>query len=430
MVYQRQEKVTFINDFSGGLVTQRSELNKMPLNSTPDSMDTYADEDGALHKRLGRTRLNSSQAGAGTKDGNGLFDFQGTLVGSFGTTYYYMEELDGTWNSLQTGMADEVIECENYIGNLIICNWAHDSAKTMQNGATSLSNLTTSVAGTGKHPKIYKDHLCVSGVQGYPYTFYYSQVSDFDDFADGGTWPVQTHNGDELTGWGELEDRLYAFKSWSIHQMTFRGGSPYWARRQITYDVGSPASRTIKTVQLKNGEQVILFLGADKRIYEFNGFDVRAVSAAFDRPNGISSICMQSLNQGALKYSHAVVDTVKKHYILYVANGGSSTMTHGLVYNYHTGACWPFSNQTLKSSAQVIDANDRRWIIAADYDGYAYKWDYGNRDHETTISSYHTTPRFLLEPGTAQEAFEVTLDLKQVSDDSVSFRHRTDYQDD
>jgi len=376
----RTDRVSGIQDFSGGLNTKVKELNGMSIKHTPDCMDVYADLDGSLHKRNGRTKLNSTQAGAGSKDGHGLFDWEGTLIGSFGTTYYKMDEMDGTWDSLQDTMSDETIQCENYQGNLFICNWGGDYIKTMQTGGTSLTNLNTSnVGGRGKHPKVYKDHFIVSGVPGYPYTFYYTESADIDDFDSGGTWPINTHDGDELTGWMELEGRLYASKRWSIHQATYRGGSPYWAVQQRAW-AGTRSPLTMKNVILKSGEEVLMFLGSDRKLYQFDGSNCNAVSAAFEESNEICPIAMDTLNQGGLVYAHAIVDSVNHWYVVFVPNGGTSTITHALAYNYYTGAVWPFSGQVLKSSASAVDSNGRKWVIVAGYDGYAYRWNYGNTD--------------------------------------------------
>ena len=425
----RTERSPLINNFQGGLNTKVKELNGMDIKFTPDSMDVYADLDGSLHKRYGRTKLNSAAVGAGSLDGHGLFDFEGTLIGSFGTTYYKMDELDGTWDSLQTSMSDETIECEDYQGNLFICNWGGDYIKTMQTGGTSLSSLnTTNVGGRGKHPKVYKDHFIVSGVPGYPYTFYYTENGDIDDFANGGTWPINTHDGDELSGWGELEGRLYAFKRWSIHQATYRGGSPYWAVQQITRGKGTRSPLTIKNVTLRTGEEVLMFLGSDRKLYQFDGYNCNAVSAAFEENNEICPIAMDTLNQGGLAYAHATVDSVNHWYVVFVPNGGTSTITHAFAYNYYTGAVWPFAGQTLKSSTLAIDKNGKSWVIVADYDGYAYRWNYGNKDNTTTISAYHTTPRMFIDaPAILKEQIQVTVSMKAISDDTVNFYHREDY---
>ena len=428
---RRADATRLLNNFSTGLLTKIKELNGMDIKATPDCMDVYADLDGSLHKRAGRTKLNSVQTGAGSRDCHGLFDFEGTLIGSFGTTYYKMEEMDGTWDSLQTSMSDDTVEMEDYQGNLFICNWAGDYIKTMQVNGTSMTNLnTTNVGGQGAHPKVYKDHLLVSGVPGYPYTFYYSEVSDIDDFANGGTWPINTHDGDELTGWGELEGRNYAFKRWSIHQTTYRGGSPYWSVQQMVRGKGTRSPLTIKNVTLKTGEEVLMFLGSDRKLYQFDGYNCNAVSSGFEENNEICPIALDTLNQGGLKYAHAVIDSENHWYILFVPNGGTSTITHALAYNYYTGAVWPFSGQTLKSSVSAIDANGKRWTIAGDYNGYAHRWNYGTSDDGTTISSYHTTPRMFIDhPATLKEEFEVLVSLKAISDDTVNFQYRLDYND-
>ena len=375
-------KPSVLSNFSLGLITKIKELNGMDMKASPDTMDFYSDIDGSLKKRRGIVKVHLTPTGV-TSRCNGLFDFESTIIGCFGTTYYKMEEADGTWDSLTggTGMADEISEFENYSGNLIITNWSWGYAKTMQVGGSTLTNIsTTNIAGRGKHPKIYKDHLLMSDMPGYPYTFYYSEVADFDDFANGGTWPVLTHDGDTLTGWGELQNRLYAFKRWSIHQMTFRGGSPYWARTQLTFGLGTRSPRTIKNITLKNGTEVLMFLGSDRKLYQFDGYNADPVSPAFEEINGISPISMDTLNQGVLEEAHAVVDPINHRYILFVANGGTSTMTHALVFNYFTGACWPAQNQVYRSSASVLSSIGRRTLMVGDYYGMAYRYEVGNLD--------------------------------------------------
>jgi len=377
----KRKQIAKLNDFSSGLITKIAELNDMDIKGTPDCMDVYTDLDKALRMRNGATKLNTAPVGAGTKECNGLFNYEGTLIGSFGTTYYKMEEIDETWDSLQTGMEDEIVEFEDYSGNLIITNWGGAFAKTMQVGDSSMTTLNSNnAAGRAKHPKVFRDHLLMSGVPGAPYTFSYSQVNDFDDFENGGTWPIVTHDGDLLTGWGELQGRPYAFKRWSTHQLTYRGGSPYWSRREIKRGVGTRSSRTIKNVTLKNGEEVIMFLGSDGKLYQFDGYDATPMSSNFEENNGIAPLSMETINQGSFEASHAVVDPIKHWYILYAANGGTSTITHGIIYNYYTGAMWPFYNQLYKSSVSALDANNRRWVIVGDYHGTAYRWRHGTID--------------------------------------------------
>lgn len=293
---------------------------------------------------------------------------------------------------------------------------------------TMIDLNTSHAAGKGKHPKIYKDHLLMSGVPDYPYTFWYSAVNDYTNFDDGGNWPIVTHDGDILTGWGELQNRLYAFKRWSIHQMTYRGGSPYWARTQITWGIGTAAPLTIKNATLSDGKEVLMFLGADRRIYQFDGYNCSPVSTNIEENNGISPISMLTLNQYGLEYAHAVVDTQKHWYILFVANGGSTDITHAIVYNYFTGACWPFDTQNYRASCTALDSVGRRWRIVGGRDGYAYRWQYGNTDSGTTITSYHTTPRLLVGKDSTIEIPQVVLSMAAVSDDNILFNHREEYR--
>jgi len=162
--------------------------------------------------------------------------------------------------------------------------------------------------------------------------------------------------------------------------MTYRGGSPYWARTQITFGIGTRSPRTIKNITLKNGAEVLMFLGSDRKLYQFDGYNSDPVSPAFEEINGISPISMDTLNQGVLEEAHAVIDPVNHLYILFVANGGTSTMTHALHFNYFTGACYPMQNQFYRSSASILSSIGRRTMIAGDYYGMAYRYGVGNLD--------------------------------------------------
>src|SRR3990167_4815938 len=142
-------KVASIASFNKGLITKIKELNGMDIGGSPDVMDYYSDIDGSLKKRKGSAKIHYTPTSV-TARCNGLYDFESTVIGCFGTVYYKMEEMDGTWDSLQTGMADEISEFEDYSGNLVITNWNWDYAKTMAVGGTSLTNIsTTNIAGRG-----------------------------------------------------------------------------------------------------------------------------------------------------------------------------------------------------------------------------------------------------------------------------------------
>src|SRR3990167_7044081 len=100
-------KVASINSFNKGLITKIRELNGMDMGGSPDTVDFYSDIDGSLKKRKGSMKLHYTPTGV-TSRCNGLFDFESTVIGCFGTTYYKMEEADGTWDSFSGTMIDEI----------------------------------------------------------------------------------------------------------------------------------------------------------------------------------------------------------------------------------------------------------------------------------------------------------------------------------
>jgi hypothetical protein len=77
----------------------------------------------------------------------------------------------------------------------------------------------------------------------------------------------------------------------------------------------------------------------------------------------------------------------------------------------------------------MLDGNGKRWIIVGDYAGYAHRWQYGNDDDGTTISAYHTTPRLKIKKGDMSQDFSVIMSMKAISDDTVNFQYRSNYND-
>ena len=423
-------KVNRIDNFSGGLNTKIQELNGMDIKDTPDCMNVYADVDGALRKRKGYTKLNSSVAGAGTKNANIVYDFSGTAFGIFGTASYKMEELDGTWDALDTGLTDTKWYADNFAGTLVLGSYDYDTTRTWNGTASTTTAITDTDAPRARYPKVWQNYVWWWNVRGNENRLQRSDYSDATAYTATSYNDIITHDGDIGTGVGELKGVMYCFKRWSIHRVSYLGGTPLVDIKQMTSGIGAASHNSIKNVTIPNKGEVLLFLGADKKMYMFDGYSATPISTKFEQNNGIAPLSLDTINTGGMKFSHAIVDEVNHLYILFVPNGGTSTITHAFAYNYHTGACYPYSNQLFKSSAIMLDSNGKQWVIAGDYSGYAHRWNYGNNDNGTTISAYHTTPRiFSQTPAILNKQRQIRIDLKTHSDDTISFQHREDYNE-
>ena len=419
---------TSLVDFSGGLNTKRKELNKMKITETPDCMDVYSDVDGSLHKREGRTKLDSTQRGAGSYDSNILYDLGGTLFGMFGTSSFKMDELDGTFDALDTGLTDCKYFGANYSGTLVLGNYNYDIPRYWNGTAATTSAIADTDCPRARYPMEYQGYIFWWNVRNNPNRLQRSDYGTYDTYTATNYNDIITHDGDVGTGLAKLKGVLYAFKRWSIHRISYLGGTPLLDIRQMTTGIGAISHDTIRNITIPDKGEVLIFLGADKRLHIFDGYSPTPVSGNFEESNDICPIACQTLNTGGIKFAHAVVDESRHWYVLFVPNGGDSTMTHCFVYNYHTGACFPFANQTLASSVVATDTNGKKWVVVGDYSGYAFKWYYGNKDDTTTISAYHTIPRvFYKTPQALVKNRQVRIDMKALSDDIISFQHRQDY---
>lgn len=426
----KDNKPTRVSSFGGGLNTKVKELNGMDISESPDCMDVYSDVDGALHKRHGRTRLNSAAVGAGTKDANILYDFSGTAFSIFGTSSFKMDELDGTWDALDTGLTDSAWFADNYAGTLVTGNYDYATPRTWNGTATTTTAITDTDCPRARYPKSWENYVWWWNVKGNTSRLQRSDYGSATAYTATSYNDIITHNGDIGTGIGELKGVMYCFKRWSLHRVSYLGGTPLVDIRQMTRGVGTIAHNTIKNVTVPGKGENLIFLGADRKLYMFDGYNATPISTKFEEGNNIAPMALDTINLGGMKFAHAIVDETNHWYVLFVPNGGDSTITHCFAYNYHTGACFPFSNQTLSASSVMIDSNGKQWIIVGDYSGFAHRWNYGNVDHATTISAYHTTPRlFYQSPSTLAKPRYIRLDLKTHSDDTVSFQHREDYNE-
>lgn len=428
-----------IADFSGGLDTKSNPLN-IPSTKLPYVLNCHTNIRGSVVSRSGYTQLNSSGE---TGSANGLYDYpidSGTrmLVQLRGGSFYKMDDLDGTWDSvtLAAGLTDARLEFETFdlgtgANRLIISS--HSGVDQMQywDGSGSFTQITDAEAGTPRYIRVWQQRVFAVGISTNPNNLRWSNSGSVTAWTAADNADIITNDGDVVTGLGILKKNLFVFKRYSIHRVTYTGGDPIIEISPMIQGTGCIASRTIKNLNIPDIGECLVFLTADGRIVAFTGHSegLYNLSDPISVNNGIGPISMQQLNGGELGGAHAVVLPNKYWYMCFVPSSGSVLPDYCLVFDYLNKSWWPWDAMNFGSSAQVIVNNQIR-IYGQGNSGTlrTHRLDDGsNSDNGTAINRVVHTPRIHGQSTSVlSSSYGAQFVFDQIGDYDVDISHRLD----
>lgn len=138
----------------------------------------------------------------------------------------------------------------------------------------------TTLSGTapaGKYLALHKNRLMVSGGTA-PEAVFISKIGDPEDFSEAIPIRIPTWRGDAIINIVEYMDRLYVFMQHSIH-VIMGDVIEDFSTTPIINNIGCLCSSAVGT----NGANIV-FIGNDKRIYEFDGKDLDDISSESIKP--------------------------------------------------------------------------------------------------------------------------------------------------
>ena len=223
-----------------------------------------------------------------------------------------------------------------------------------------------------------------------------SAIDTYNDWSgtDSGTNDLITSGDIGITGSFILNDRMYVTKAWSIHRFSYTQSSPLIDIKQVKKTVGTKSPRSIKNVDIPEGE-IVIFLGTDKKLYLFDGLISAPVSDEMSIDNGISSVYFDNINSDAFDKVFAIVDQSLNHYKLYVPLGGSTVPDYVIVYDYLNKAFWPWQYNDTFSAGDISDdgAGLRAHYALTTSTGRICLLNSGASDNGTAIDSRYTTTK-------------------------------------
>lgn len=297
-----------------------------------------------------------------------------------------------------------------------------------------------SAAPIGKFVVIWKNYAFIAGIRGTPNGIRYSELSDYTTWPAANSLPTQfnTNDGDVITGIRILKGKLYVFKRYSIHRITFLGSNPTFQVDQIL-GIGTPSHYSIKEVDLGGDIGTVLILvTTDKKLVIFDGFNIQVINESLtEETNDLfgsaddQPLSFADMNFTYIDLFHAVVKNDTSEYILYSVLGSDTAVNYAFVFDYRTGGIFPYDGQIFSSSVFAISTNKARKLYTAGYTGYMWEMESGNSDDGSAINAYWVSGK--IKPGAVSllnKLLQLALHFKEVSSGStlnLNFQYRLDW---
>jgi hypothetical protein len=192
-----------------------------------------------------------------------------------------------------------------------------------------------------------------------------------------------------------LKGKLYIFKRYSIHRISYLGTNPTFQIDQIL-SIGSPSHYSIKEVDLGGDVgTVLMFLTTDKKLAVFDGYNIQVINDSLTEENNDlfataddQPVSFYDMNLIYVDLFHATVKQDTYEYILYCVLGSDTSVNYAFVLDYKTGGVYPYDGQVFASSCYAISTSKSKLLYCAGYTGYMWQMESGNSDDNSAINAY------------------------------------------
>lgn len=350
--------------------------------------------DGGPHKVGGAQKLNTVQvteSGSGVPV-HGLIDvwFQGTAGTETQKRFAYIgtkllkEDVDGTWDVLNTGLETDKIPAFEIFKDLVF--WASTSTVDVPKRWDGSAGTASNVGGTPPQFAFmvkHKNRMFAAGVASQPSRLYYSVDLDPNSWvaAGSGSIDIDPDDGDRITGLVTHKNELLIFKGphrLSIHRIT--GSSPTgadaYARVPFVTGVGGVNHNTIFRV----GDDLVFASPRGLHSLAATAAYGDYVEAFLSRP--ILTYYQDDLNHAVLHNSWGVNYQAKGLALWTFAKAGGTTRDVLLAYDYRfqpgRWVKWDSATGYLAANCLAVleKATSRKHrLFAGTTSGYVYELD-------------------------------------------------------
>lgn len=366
-----EKKYWSITDFSEGYI-DKIDNHLIPENATPDCQNVYASQIGALVKRRGQERLNSSALGGAV---TGLHSYyigssRYIVAASNGRAYYW----DGTgFQLIKDGLsAQSNVYFERCVNYLVAFNGSNAPWKWDGSSATALANAPSD----GQFCLLFKEKLFTVPASS-PSTLRWSDSFQPESWPAVNYWDVKKGDGDVITCLRAVYGDLFVFKRRSLHVLQ---GTSLDDFRLIEQD-GTTGCVGFRAAAVSG--PYLYFVG-DDGLYAWTG--ARAVNISAARIPKLWG----SINKA---YLHKACAVAWNNMVWFALPEGSS-QTNNLIIVYDPGPeggvegkFWIYRGINA-SCFTVFNSGDGLKLYSGDYSGYVNQQDCGYTDFGSPINAY------------------------------------------
>lgn len=322
-----------INDFNGGLVTNRPQTN-LELNQSPD-LDNILLLGTGFKKRLGDSVYNSTAMNNGANI-QGMTYFKPTsgveyLVAVCGDKVYDSNAFDGTMDDRTSTLT--ITAGQNNLWTFSFLNdkciavgGAPDAPFTLAGGANGA--LLAGSPVSGKFGFSVRDRMFICAPTANPSTVYWSVLANSADWSGTGSGnnAAETNDGDVLVGGMPLNNNaVLLFKNYSIHIMTV-DSSPFPIKPLIR-GTGACGKNAIV-----NANGLVYFITNEPRMKATDGYTI------YTFPDTIDDI-WDGINKSRLPYIQGIHDPIRNLIHWVVSDTTSATNNLDIIWDI-SRKCW------------------------------------------------------------------------------------------
>ena len=419
-------------DFSQKGLNTNPDIFSLQPGESPGCMNVDFDMT-TTKKRLGFSSMNTVVMEI--TGGDGMMDFgvgatpqDRRLLCASGTGLYYSTDVGKTWVNCHSGRTINLNSFAFIKNYAINCNDSYDPPLYWAgSAATNFEFIANLSAPLCKYTISHQGFAFLLNEQNNKRDVYYVDQNDMFTKASWSHFPLPSDRNDEITGAFILEKFLYVSTKYKLFRLSFVGGNPDWAYKEVKGWGFVP--RTFKKVQISEAGEVVIGLDWTKRIRVFNGDQDEIISGRIEKDNDITNFYLKKLNINFIDKSWAENDAKEQVYRLYLYYADSTKHTHCINFNYRDKIFYPYDNQNFSAGIMAQDtAYNLHMLVYNRTDGRIYCIDSGNRDVKTGINDYYES-NFLYKdiPGVVSKVQKVNLYFSITSSGTLYYEDRNDF---
>jgi hypothetical protein len=316
------------------------------------------------------------------------------------------------------------------IKTYLVQTYSNGDAPYYWNGVTTSLSLLSASAPGFKRAIEFQGFLIGFNTTANPMRAYYESTTTMigGAYADYFTLSPAV-NDDEVTEPFILNGRLYAGTKYGIFRISYVGGVTVFEFKQTIADIGV-VPNTAQLVVTKDYGQVVLFLGTDKRLYMFDGSNLRTISDLYYSHSGSDTpISMDQIDDKYIENAFSIYDFTRRVYRLFVTKKAAVKNNYCMNVDIDTFAYYPYDNMAFSAGCMAFDNFKRPYLIAVDYNSLLHKLFIDTPlDNGVAINEYYTSPIIQTKGGKVTQGQVINMTAVPSSNANLLVYDRVDFR--